>query len=145
MSEHEGSLRRLPSIDRLLRHPRGKTLLERFDRAYILQHLRTVVDGMRDAVREGRTLVARDMDDAAILEQVETRIASENQSKLDRVVNATGTILHTNLGRALLAQPAVEALVTAATHAVNLEYDLVSGGRGRREDIIEELLVDLTG
>ena len=62
-----------------------------------------------------------------------------------RVVNASGTILHTNLGRAILARPAIEAVVRAASHATNLEFDLERGARGRRESDIERLLTSLTG
>ena len=62
-----------------------------------------------------------------------------------RVVNATGTILHTNLGRALLSRPAIDAMVEVADHPINLEFDLVAGKRGKREETLEALLVDLTG
>ena len=62
-----------------------------------------------------------------------------------RVINASGTILHTNLGRAILARPAIDAVVSAASHATNLEFDLERGARGRRESDIERLLTSLTG
>ena len=67
------------------------------------------------------------------------------EASLQRVVNATGTVLHTNLGRALLPQTAIDALVQAAAQPVNLEYDLAQGDRGRREMAIESLLMDLCG
>ena len=72
----------------------------------------------------------------ALAARLEARIAADSRPALTRVVNATGTILHTNLGRASLPVPVVEAVVTAAMHPLNLEYDLERGERGRREFLI---------
>ena len=69
----------------------------------------------------------------------------DRETQLQPVVNATGTILHTNLGRAVLAQAAIDAVTRIAGRPANLEYNLDHGGRGRREAGIEQLLVDLTG
>ena len=85
------------------------------------------------------------MTDAAVLSRIEARMERESRPGLVRVINATGTILHTNLGRALLSQPAIDAVVAVAGQPVNLEYDLAAGKRGRREETIEKLLVELTG
>ena len=85
------------------------------------------------------------MKDESIVARVEAQIALESQPGLGRVVNATGTILHTNLGRALLSQAAIDAVMTVAGDPVNLEYDLAAGKRGRREATIEKLLTELTG
>ena len=75
-----------------------------------------------------------------------TRAAIEaDEPSLRSVVNATGVVLHTNLGRALLAEPAIDAMAAAARSAVNLEYDLESGGRGERDALVEEELCALTG
>ena len=84
-------------------------------------------------------------DEEPILDRLEATINAARDIGLTRVVNATGTILHTNLGRALLPQAAIDAVSRAAASAVNLEYDLGLGERGRREQVIEELLIDLTG
>jgi L-seryl-tRNA(Ser) seleniumtransferase len=138
-------LRELPAIDRLLAHPRAATLLTRFSRDYVVRTCRAVLDEFRSAVRAGRVLTSNDLADEAVLARVEAKIAAEREPALTRVVNATGTILHTNLGRALLPQPAIEALGRAAAHPVNLEYDLDLGERGQREERIEALLRELTG
>ena len=81
----------------------------------------------------------------SIIARLEERIGQVRDAGLTRVVNATGTVLHTNLERALLPQSAIEAVCRAGTSPVNLEYDLARGERGRREQVIEELLINLTG
>jgi L-seryl-tRNA(Ser) seleniumtransferase len=100
---------------------------------------------LRTALREGKTIGAQELKEESVLLRLERRISSDSEPKLIRVVNATGTILHTNLGRALLPQAAVEAACRAGSHPVNLEYDLTEGKRGKREEAIERLLVELSG
>jgi L-seryl-tRNA(Ser) seleniumtransferase len=144
MSKANELLRELPSVDRLLNAPRGEALLQRFNREYVVRHCRRALDNVRSSVRRGGAPNAA-IDVESILNQIEEDIAADSKSKLQRVVNATGTILHTNLGRAGLPQAAIDAISLAASHTINLEYDLTKGGRGRRETVIEDLLVDLTG
>ena len=140
---HDG-FRALPAVSRLLEHPRTERLLARFSREYVVEECRAILDEMRTSISDGASPLAS-VDVSALVERLESRLTGANRRGLQRVVNATGTILHTNLGRAALPQPAVEALITAATRPVSLEYDLDSGGRGRREQTIEELLIPLTG
>ena len=135
-------LRELPSIDRLLNHARGAALLSRYNRDYVTQKCREALDRLRAGIRQG---TISDLSDDAILNQVEQRIAAESRPGHIRVINATGTILHTNLGRALLSQPAIDAMVAVAGNPINLEYDLAAGKRGKREETLERLLVELTG
>jgi L-seryl-tRNA(Ser) seleniumtransferase len=135
-------LRELPSIDRLLNHARCVALLTRYNRDYVTQKCRAALDQLRVNIRQGE---GQRINDDAILDQVEAQIAFESRPGHVRVVNATGTILHTNLGRALLSQAAIDAMVAVAGRPINLEYDLVAGKRGKREETLEQLLVDLTG
>jgi L-seryl-tRNA(Ser) seleniumtransferase len=137
-------LRELPSLDRLLNHARIKALCARFSRGYIAEEGRRVLDALREAIRQGQA-TPEQLDEASILSSLEQKIDAAQTSTLGRVVNATGTIVHTNLGRALLPEAAVDALRRVAADPVNLEYDLVRGERGRREEIVERLLCDLTG
>src|SRR5438093_9897588 len=137
-------LRELPSVDRLLRHSRCEMLLTRYNRDYVTQICRDVVDAWRATLRQGKG-ASNELSEEAILAQVENRIAAESRPGHVRVINATGTILHTNLGRALLPQAAIDAMTAVARHTVNLEYDLTAGKRGRREETIQKLLVELTG
>jgi L-seryl-tRNA(Ser) seleniumtransferase len=142
---HQDLLRELPAVDQLLGHARSVQLLARFNRTFLTRQCRAILDELRAAIRAGTLRDANDLADDAILSRLERRLESETVPALSRVVNATGTILHTNLGRALLASEAVEAVRLAADHAVNLEYDVARGERGQRELVLERLLVDLTG
>jgi L-seryl-tRNA(Ser) seleniumtransferase len=138
-------LRELPSVDRLLHAPGTADLLARFSRAHVAHRCREVLEDLRSRIRHGDVTDAAECGDAAVLDAVERRLEADDAPALARVVNATGTLLHTNLGRALLAEPAVQALVRAARDPVALEYDLASGERGRREAALEPLLTALTG
>jgi L-seryl-tRNA(Ser) seleniumtransferase len=138
-------LRELPSVDHLLHHPKSEPLLARSNRDYVIQQCREILDELRSAIRQGKSVGAKELAEESILSRLEARIGLDREPKLIRVINATGTILHTNLGRALLPQPAVEALCRVGNSAVNLEYDLTRGERGRREEMVEKLLMNLTG
>ena len=136
-------LRELPSIDRLLKHPRCEALLTRYNREYVIERCRGILDCIRGEIK--RIGGAVDVNEDAIIEQVESAILFDSQPGHIRVVNATGTILHTNLGRALLPRAAIDAMLAVADHPINLEYDLAAGKRGKREETLENLLTDLTG
>ena len=100
---------------------------------------------MRGEIRRDGSLSTGDIEDEAVIKRLEATIRTESVPGHVRVVNATGTILHTNLGRALLPQAAIDAMTAVAGYPVNLEYDLAAGKRGRREEMIQRLLVELTG
>ncbi len=136
-------LRELPSIDRLLKHPRCEALLARYNREYITEQSRAVLEHLRAEIRRGGS--AFELNEDAIIERIESAIFIDGQPGHIRVVNATGTILHTNLGRALLSRAAIDAMVEVADHPINLEYDLAAGKRGKREETLEKLLTELTG
>ncbi len=136
--------RALPSVDRLLKHSRCAALLARYNHDYVTQKCREVLDQVRAEIRQAQPS-SGDLQEDAILGRVEARIAAESRPGHVRVVNATGTILHTNLGRALLPQAAIDAMIAVAGDPINLEYDLAAGKRGRREETLQSLLVELTG
>jgi L-seryl-tRNA(Ser) seleniumtransferase len=138
-------LRELPSVDRLLNHPKSNLLLARFNRDYVTQQCRDILDEIRASVRQGNLESSAELNEESIVTRLEKRITLDRDPKLVRVVNATGTILHTNLGRALLPQAAIDAMCRVGANPVNLEYDLARGERGKREEMIEKLLLDLTG
>ncbi|HEU4639762.1 MAG TPA: L-seryl-tRNA(Sec) selenium transferase, partial [Candidatus Binatia bacterium] len=101
-------MREIPSVDRLLKHPRCEILLTRYNRDYVTQKCREALNQLRADIRQGKGAVAAD---DTVIGQIETRIAAESRPGHIRVINATGTILHTNLGRALLAPEAIEAMI----------------------------------
>jgi len=138
-------LRELPSVDRLMGHPQTAPLLERFKRDYVTDKLRELIDELRRVLRSGHVLPPHRLSENSIIKDLERKLATDSPSSLVGVVNATGTILHTNLGRALLSEGAVAAVTRAARHPVNLEFDLSRGKRGTREKGIETLLTELTG
>jgi L-seryl-tRNA(Ser) seleniumtransferase len=115
-------------------------LLERYGRQPVLHAVRGLLDELRQQPR-----TADDYGEVALAAQLEQRLAKRDAPRLKRVFNLTGTVLHTNLGRAPLPEEAVAALVDAARYPCALEYDLDTGGRGDRDDVVEDLLRELTG
>jgi L-seryl-tRNA(Ser) seleniumtransferase len=103
---------------------------------------REVIAGLRERILDGESI---DAGVEAIREEVRVRVAAARRPSLRRVLNATGVVLHTNLGRAPLAPEAASAVAAAAAGYSNLELDLESGARGSRHDHVEPLLRDLTG
>src|SRR5450830_1423253 len=127
-SPSAATLASLPSVDRLLQHPELQPLLAR----------------ARQAWREHPGDAALP-DETALVQGVQQHLAQRFAPRLRSVFNLTGTVLHTNLGRALLPASAVEAVRIAATRPCALEYDLGGGERGDRDSLVEPLLTEITG
>jgi L-seryl-tRNA(Ser) seleniumtransferase len=144
-AEQSELLRQIPSVDELLARPRLAELSKRVDRNLVVEVTRTVLADLRARIagETGSFIVASDPSslEKSITMQVE-RILSRS---LQPVINATGVILHTNLGRAPLTESAVEEFRQAATQYSNLEYDLEAGARGKRDVHTAEMLTRLTG
>ena len=134
----------IPSLDRLLRRPALESLLARHGRTQVTATLRAHLDELRREVLAG-TLQRAALTDEAIAPALEAQLAQAERPRLRPVFNLTGTVLHTNLGRAVLPDAVVQAVVRALTTPVNLEFDLASGRRGDRDTLVEELLCELTG
>ena len=133
----------LPSVDKLLRHDDGRALAEAYGRAATTDAVRAVIDELRQRILGA----GEDADTAeeAVLASVADLLAAKSAPSLKKVFNLTGTVLHTNLGRAPLPREAIEAMTLVAGGASNLEYDLESGKRGDRDVHVDELLAELTG
>jgi L-seryl-tRNA(Ser) seleniumtransferase len=133
------SLRNLPSIDALLRA--GESLQAAYGREPTVQALRQVVDAARQTVRQGGVLP----DEAALLAQAAEQLARTARPTLRPVINASGVIIHTNLGRAPLSAETLAAMRAVAGGYSTLEYELTAGVRGKRDTHIERIVADVTG
>jgi L-seryl-tRNA(Ser) seleniumtransferase len=144
--ERGAVLRAIPPIDECLRGAEGSPALAHFSRRYLKTLVHRAQDGLRTAIAAGRHDVPVDRKGllAIIVSAVENEAAAD-EPMLRPLVNASGVVLHTNLGRAILAESAIEAVEQAARSAVNLEFDLERGARGDRDDLIERELIELTG
>jgi L-seryl-tRNA(Ser) seleniumtransferase len=134
----------IPSVDRLLNESEMAHLLARCGRSVVVAETREELRHLRERVLRGELQLA-DLQPEAIARGIESRLASRTLPRLRSVFNLTGTVLHTNFGRALLPDAAVQAVVRAMRTPVSLEFDLDSGGRGDRDSIVEALLCELTG
>ena len=134
--------RAIPSVDRLLNLEAVGALIGEYGRPLVVETIRAVLDEQRALVNsKGITT----LDEKSLINVCGTRLRIATSSSLRPVFNLTGTVLHTNLGRALLPRSAAEAAVEAMTHAVNLEYDLGGGARGERDSHVGGWLKRLTG
>jgi len=138
------NLRHVPSVDQLLRTDVARALRDRIGARRATNIARSVIAEIRTLVRDGAADLTANGLLAEAIRRIETTAERESQSGLKAVINATGVLLHTNLGRAPLSQSARAAIDEAARYC-SLEYDLESGARGGRATRVESLLQDLTG
>jgi len=136
--------RRLPSVDQVLQEPAVRPLLERHGRAVVLRHLRRLLDEARVSASSGD---AGSLEDAlaALTGRLAARVGEAASPSLVPVINATGVVVHTNLGRAPLSPGAAARVAEVASAYSNLEFDLAAGQRGNREVHAEARLRDLLG
>ncbi len=141
MMMQSDEFRLLPSVDELLHTSTGQELVERYSHALVVQALRAVLVQARAEIRAG----VHCPPEAEILSTASLLLSQQQQSHLRLVINATGVIINTNLGRAPLSTEALQAVQKIAHGYANLEYDLDAGERGSRHSHIQHLLCTLTG
>jgi L-seryl-tRNA(Ser) seleniumtransferase len=146
------TLRHLPSIDQLLHRETLQPLIAEKGRDAVRDRLRDVLGELRREIAgaNGNAPTMDEMDEAASLgdeieRRVQSRFSARRQSLTRRVINATGVVLHTNLGRAPLSSKAIEAIREVTGDYCNLEYDLATGKRGKRGTGLEASLRELLG
>ena len=135
---------RPPSIDSLLRQQGPSDLIAEHGHTLVANEARILIDELRQRFL-GDSTAGKQLDFSTLGSDLQDRIASRLAPRMRRVLNMTGTVVHTNLGRSLLADEALRHLMTMMEGPNNLEYDLDSGGRGDRDSVVEELLCTLTG
>jgi L-seryl-tRNA(Ser) seleniumtransferase len=145
-SGNASALSALPSIDDLLRSETGSKLLDMAGRRRLTELARRVVDELRYELKNGKATSSKSRSD--MLSEAESRLTSVWQDSrstgLRGVINATGVVIHTNLGRAPLSEAAKAALVWASGYC-SVEYDIATGERGRRGARVEAMICELTG
>jgi L-seryl-tRNA(Ser) seleniumtransferase len=135
--------RQLPSVDRLIRHARIEGLIQQSGRTVVTGAIRSILGEARSAMVAAGNAI--DTSDDALVDRVAIEVHRQAQPLPRRVFNLTGTVLHTNLGRAPLPPEAIDALTIAAGQPTNVEFDLRTGKRGDRDDHLAAALCRLTG
>ncbi len=142
MTDKKQLLSALPKIDEALAGLADKTVS--IPAQLVKSAVRQCIDAERQRILQNApncTLLSREQWEERLLKA----ISLKNEMNLRRVINGTGVVIHTNLGRSILSAPMVDAIQQAGAHYTNLEYDLVSGKRGSRYSLVEEIICDLTG
>jgi L-seryl-tRNA(Ser) seleniumtransferase len=142
-------LRKIPSTNEILEHHKIKELVNQRSRIIIKDVINWATNNFRDKIISNSYQRQDDLKKEdiynLIIDEVIRYVNSSDRKRLTRVINGTGVILHTNMGRAPLPKRAIDKINDVATSYCNLEYDLTTGKRGSRYDSVEELLIKLTG
>ena len=134
------TLKALPSVDRLVNDPNVVSLVTKYGPTLVTRCAKTVINEARSEINQGKSIQKE-----ALVKALWTTTSKVGGHSLKRVINLTGTILNTNLGRSTLPNCAVQVMAEIASGASNLEYDLNTGKRGDRQNHIESLICTLTG
>lgn len=141
-SPHPNLLRKIPSMTLLLEQPEFEQLLSRTSRKHFLTVIREILAEKRKEILSGKD---PSLDLPTLWKEIESKLSAKAAYHLRRVINGTGVIIHTNLGRSLLAPEALEQIQIVARYYSNLEFDLELGQRGSRYSHVVDLLIELTG
>src|SRR6266699_5101621 len=144
-AEQAELLRQIPSVDELMLQPRLASLSKRVDRNLVVEVARAVLADLRSRIAGDSNWTAVVLNAASVEELISNEVERILSRSLQPVINATGVILHTNLGRAPLTEAVIEEFRRSAAQYSNLEYDLEAGARGKRDVHTAELLTRLTG
>ena len=142
--KQQAALRHIPAIEQLLIHGSFLAMQKQYSRDLVTEALRSVVAEIRVKILSNQE-ISDFLDDAQLADLTHAKLEAITSSTYLPVINVTGTIIHSNLGRSLLSASACEGLLQAGGNYVNLEYDLERGNRGHRDLITEPLLQRLTG
>ena len=135
-------LRAIPQVDEVLHWLSADTDVPLL---LIKQAVREELENLRQNILAGKKVGKNNLAKKILLQHIQTRLQSKLEPNFKRVINGTGVVIHTNLGRSILPDSASDALIEAGTRYSNLEFDLATGKRGSRYSLVEKLLCDLTG
>jgi len=144
-NEMRALLARVPAVERVMSSAAVQPLIGEYGRTQVVDAVRAAADTLRHELLAGACAAEPERFETRIVDVTSRALAGRKRLHLRPVFNLTGTVLHTNLGRALLPDEAVRAVVEALTRPMNLEFDLTTGGRGDRDTLIDELICELTG
>ena len=144
--KQQALLRMLPGVDHLLELTKTDIFFENIPKSVLLACARRVVENHRTAILDGNPdITAKNLTDSLILAKVKDSVQEAIRPNLRPAINATGVVVHTNLGRSLLLSDAIENLSTIASRYSNLEFDLSKGVRGSRYSNVEDILCEISG
>jgi L-seryl-tRNA(Ser) seleniumtransferase len=139
-------LRMLPGVDRIMEHCQQENTVKDTPKSVLLAAARAVVTDMRkDILDKKQRITENELFEPYILQRVKEHIKKSMTFNLKQVINATGVVVHTNLGRSLLAPDAIENIVAVSSRYSNLEFDLSEGERGSRYSAVEDILCEISG
>ena len=139
-------LRMIPGVDSILEMAKADTFFDNVPKSVLVRSIRLVVENLRIIILDNQpNITDAELTNSEILKKIKERVHKMMTSNLTRVINATGVVVHTNLGRSLLADDAIENLLTIASRYSNLEFDLSKGTRGSRYSIVEDILCEISG
>ena len=139
------NLKKIPPVDEILLHDNVQGLLGKFNRDYVINLLRTVMDDIREELRSLQEEMERESIKEEVVKRLQKRVQESARGTLEKVINGTGVVLHTNLGRAPMGERALNYVSAMAVNYNNLEMDLERGERGSRYVHVEAILTRLTG
>ncbi len=139
-------LKMLPGVDYVLELSKGEPFFETIPKSVLINAVRSVIEDFRTAIlADSQDITEKSLSDTLILEKVKEKVKTAMTLNLLRTVNATGVVVHTNLGRSLLSAEAIENLQVIAGRYSNLEFDLSIGKRGSRYSSVEDILCEISG
>ena len=144
--KQQSLLRTLPGVDHIIEQINSRGLFENTPKSVVMLAIRGVIDALRREILAGDgAMVSDSLDDEGVLARVTGAVARATAFNLVRTINATGVVVHTNLGRSLLAREAADNLLAIGCHYSNLEFDLAAGKRGSRYSNVEDILCEISG
>lgn len=145
-SNQQALLRKLPGVDHLMELTAKEAFFNDIPPAVVVNSIRGVIDSKRNAIlNDDSAINTNSLSDPNLIDAVKHAAKKAMTPNLRNTINATGVVVHTNLGRSLLATEVVENLITIASRYSNLEYDLDIGKRGSRYSCVEDLICEISG